>query len=466
MYIQGAENLDRLIIDNKIKRKHFNIKTTQLLSLGFLIIILLGATLLSLPISIKSGQQSDFLTALFTSTSATCVTGLVMVDTYTHWTLFGQIVIMCLIQIGGLGFMTMATLVSLVLRRKISLKERIVMAESISQLSVQGVVCLTRKILFFTFSIEGIGAALLSFSFVPKLGLRTGIYYGIFHSVTAFCNAGFDIMGRYGAFSSLTTQVDNIYVSIIIMSLIVIGGLGFAVINDIMVQRSLKDLHLHSKLVLSITAFLLLFGFLFFFVMEYNNPSTLKPLSLPSKLTAAMFQSVTTRTAGFNTISQSGLTNSSILLSVILMIIGGSPGSTAGGIKTTTFGVIIFSVISAIKGRNDTEIFKKRLPHALVIRAFVLGIFGVLLVGITTTVICCADNVSLSEALFEAASAFGTVGLTLDLTPHLGTASHIITIITMYFGRVGILTTLLAIGNKSSDNHQDFRYSKGTVSLG
>lgn len=458
--------MSKYFYNNKIKHSHFKIKSTQLLALGFFTIIMLGAVLLTLPISVKDGQTPNFLTSLFTATSATCVTGLIVVDTFTHWTIFGQLVILCLIQIGGLGFMTVATLLSLVLRRRISLKERIVLAESISQYSVQGIVSLARKILFVTFAIEGIGATLLAIDFVPRFGLRTGIYYGIFHAVSAFCNAGFDIMGRFGQFVNLSPFIDDIYVNVIIMSLIVIGGLGFAVINDVSKNHRFKNLTVHSKLVLSVTGVLLLAGFVFFVIAEFNNPQTLKGRSPATIATAAMFQSVTTRTAGFNTMNLTGMTPQSVLMSDILMIIGGSPGSTAGGIKTATIGVIFFTVISAIKGRNDTQLFKHRLPHAIVIRAFVLAIFGLTLTFLSTIILTSCEGVSLSAALFESASAFGTVGLTLGITPSLDIVGQLTLIITMFLGRVGILTTLLAIGNRSSDSHQDFRYQKGTVTLG
>lgn len=458
--------MSKYLYDNKIKEKHFNIKSTQLLCLGFFLIIMLGALLLTLPISIKDGQSPNFLTSLFTATSATCVTGLIVVDTYSHWTIFGQLVILSLIQIGGLGFMTVGTLLSLVLRRRISLKERIVLAESISQYSVQGIVSLARKILFVTFSIEALGALLLAIDFVPRFGLSTGIYYGIFHAVSAFCNAGFDIMGRFGQFVNLTPFVDDIYVNVVIMVLIILGGLGFAVINDVAKHRRFKRFTLHSKLVLSVTGVLLLAGFIFFLLAEFNNPQTLKGQSPSTIATAAMFQSVTTRTAGFNTMNLAGMTPQSILMSVFLMIIGGSPGSTAGGIKTATIGVILFTVISAIKGRNDTQLFKHRLPHAIVIRAFVLAIFGITLALTSTMILCSCEGVSLSAALFECSSAVGTVGLTLGITPTLGIVGKLTLIVTMFFGRVGILTTLLAIGNKNSDSHQNFRYQKGTVTLG
>ena len=322
----------------------FHIKPVQTVAISFAAVIFCGAILLTLPIASKSGQSLGFLTALFTSTSATCVTGLVVVDTYTSWTLFGQIVILALIQIGGLGFMIVATTFALALGQKISLKERMILAESINRDDLQGVVSLTRKILIGTFVIEGTGAALLSIRFIPKFGVAKGIYFGIFHSISAFCNAGFDIMGGYsGKFSNLGAFAEDPLVSIVIMSLIVIGGLGFAVLSDIISRRgsSPAKLRLHTKLVLVTTGALLLFGFLFFFFAEYNNPKTLGSLSCGGKILAAMFMSVTPRTAGFNTINLASMRVSSIFVTIFLMFVGASPGSTAGGIKTTTFATIL-----------------------------------------------------------------------------------------------------------------------------
>lgn len=420
-----------------------------------------------LPVASKRGIGAGPLTALFTATSATCVTGLVVVDTFSHWSLFGQIVILALIQLGGLGFMIMATMFSLVLRRKISLKERLILVESLNQYSLQGIVHLTKKIIFGTFLIEAAGAAVLSLRFIPKFGVADGIYYGIFHSISAFCNAGFDLMGRFGPFSSLTAFVADPVVNIVIMSLIAIGGLGFAVISDILgMSRRKNRLHLHTKLVLVMTGSLLFFGFIFYYFAEWNNPRTLGFLSPSAKVLAAMFMSITPRTAGFNTINLGGLKTLPILVTIFLMFIGGSPGSTAGGIKTTTFGVMLCTIISEIKGREDTELFHKRISRSTVKKAFLLAFVGTLVVGIMTALLVIDDNISLKEALFEVCSAFGTVGLTLGITPKLAPMSKMGLILTMYLGRVGIFTIILALANRSSQNQVEYRYPEGKVIVG
>jgi len=438
----------------------------QLIVLSFALLILTGAILLNLPIASRNGESVGFINALFTATSATCVTGLIVVDTYTHWSIFGQIVIISLIQIGGLGFMTIATLFSFVLRRKISFKGRLVIAESLNQYNLQGIVELTHRIIIGTLIFEGIGTLLLSIRFVPEYGIANGIFKGIFHSISAFCNAGFDLMGSHGEFSNLSSYVNDPIVNLVIMSLIIIGGLGFAVWDDLYKTRSLKNLNLHTKLVLSVTGILLLFGFIFFFAAEYNNPATLKPLSMRGKLLASMFQSVSPRTAGFNTINLAGMTNSSILITMLLMFIGGSPGSTAGGIKTTTAGILVFTVISVVRGRSDTEIFKRRLNKDLVLRAFTITFLGAALVSIVTIALSIIEKVALTEALFEAISAFGTVGLTLGITPGLHTASKIIIALTMFLGRVGILTMLLALTAKAQSNKINYRYREDKVIIG
>ncbi|HCW79671.1 MAG TPA: Trk family potassium uptake protein [Ruminococcaceae bacterium] len=447
----------------------FHIKPVQTVAISFAAVIFCGAILLTLPIASKSGQSLGFLTALFTSTSATCVTGLVVVDTYTSWTLFGQIVILALIQIGGLGFMIVATTFALALGQKISLKERMILAESINRDDLQGVVSLTRKILIGTFVIEGTGAALLSIRFIPKFGVAKGIYFGIFHSISAFCNAGFDIMGGYsGKFSNLGAFAEDPLVSIVIMSLIVIGGLGFAVLSDIISRRgsSPAKLRLHTKLVLVTTGALLLFGFLFFFFAEYNNPKTLGSLSCGGKILAAMFMSVTPRTAGFNTINLASMRVSSIFVTIFLMFVGASPGSTAGGIKTTTFATILLTVASVFKGREDVEAFQKKLPRSLIKKAFVVAFIGLMQICIVTTVLVSADHVDLMSALYETTSAFGTVGLTLGITSKLSAISHIALIITMYFGRVGILSIILAISNRSERGQAKFSFPEEKIAIG
>lgn len=442
------------------------INPTQTIVLGFAAIILIGAALLSLPVASKSGIATNFIDALFTATSATCVTGLVVVDTYIHWSIFGQIVVLSLIQIGGLGFMTMATVFSMAIRRRISLKERLVIVESLNQYNLQGIIRLTKRILIGTLFFEGIGALILSLRFIPEFGLKNGIYKGIFHSVSAFCNAGFDLMGQYGSFSSLTMHVSDPVVNIVIMSLIVIGGIGFIVWDDIYIARSFRELHLHTKVVLSSTCILLLIGFVFFFLLEFNNAATLKPLGIGGKFLASMFQSVTTRTAGFNTLNISDLKNASIFITVLLMFIGGSPGSTAGGVKVTTFSVAVYAIISVIKGKNDTELFKRRLNQSVVMRSFTIIIISSFLVAVTTLILSVFEDASLVELFFEAISAFGTVGLSMGITPDLHFASKIAIIITMYSGRVGVLTMALALAYRSQKNKSNYRFREDKVIVG
>jgi len=400
---------------------------------------------------------------LFTSTSAVCVTGVVVVDTGTHWNMAGQIIILILIQIGGLGIMTMATSVALIIGRKISLRSRLIMQVALNQFTIQGVVRLTKYIIITTFVIEGIGAFFLTMNFIPQYGLPDSIFYGIFHSVSAFCNAGFDIIGGG---RSLTPYTENLSVNFIIMCLIILGGLGFTVIIDLVRSRSYKKLTLHSKIVVMMTLTLILLGFVLFFVMEFNNPNTMKDLSLKGKLTASMFQSVTTRTAGFNTIALDQMYDSSKLLTIILMFIGGSPGSTAGGMKTTTIALVVLLIISVVKGRQDVEFSKRRISRDNVNRA--LTVVGVgLSIGFVVTFMLTitekgADFITL---LFEAISALGTVGLSLGYTSSLSVLGQIIIIFTMFAGRVGALTIVFALAAQS-ENKALIRYPESKVSVG
>jgi len=447
----------------KDKLKHQNLNPAQILVLGFALIILVGGILLSTPFVTQTGESTGFLKALFTSTSAVCVTGLVVVDTGTHWNMAGQIIILILIQIGGLGIMTMATSVALIIGRKISLRSRLIMQEALNQFTIQGVVRLTKYIIITTFVIEGIGAFFLTMNFIPQYGLPDSIFYGIFHSVSAFCNAGFDIIGGG---RSLTPYTENLSVNFIIMCLIILGGLGFTVIIDLVRSRSYKKLTLHSKIVVMMTLTLILLGFVLFFVMEFNNPNTMKDLSLKGKLTASMFQSVTTRTAGFNTIALDQMYDSSKLLTIILMFIGGSPGSTAGGMKTTTIALVVLLIISVVKGRQDVEFSKRRISRDNVNRA--LTVVGVgLSIGFVVTFMLTitekgADFITL---LFEAISALGTVGLSLGYTSSLSVLGQIIIIFTMFAGRVGALTIVFALAAQS-ENKALIRYPESKVSVG
>lgn len=451
---------------NFIVQRFLSLSPTQLIVIGFLLLIFIGSILLNLPIASRNGRSIGYLNALFTATSATCVTGLVVVDTYTHWTLFGQLVILSLIQVGGLGFMTMATLFSLVLRRKISFRERLLIAESLNQYSLEGVVRLTKQILLGTLMFEAAGALILSIQFIGDFGLVKGIYRGIFHAISAFCNAGFDIMGEEQEYVSLTAYTSDTIVNFTVMALIIIGGLGFSVWDDIYRAKSFKNLRLHTKLVLLITAVLLIFGFVFFFLLEWSNPKTLQPLNMKGKLLSAMFQSVTTRTAGFNTVSLSDLTSASKFMTIVLMFIGGSPGSTAGGIKTATIGVLIFAVVSVLRGSDDTELFKRRLNTGVVLRALSIVIISAVIVITTTVTLSIFENASFVEVFFEAVSAFGTVGLSLGITPLLSSISKIAVIATMFFGRVGVLTMALALTVKRYKTGKNFKYPEEKVMVG
>lgn len=442
------------------------IKPTQAIVIGFASVILIGSILLNLPVSSKDGQSIGFVNSLFTATSAVCVTGLVVVDTYSHWTVFGQVVILLLIQIGGLGLMTLATLFSLALGRKISFKERLLIAESLNQFSPQGMVKLIKDILIGTVIFEGVGAVILSVRFAGEFGIKSGIFKGIFHAISAFCNAGFDLMGEKGQFSSLTSYVDDPLVNITVMSLVIIGGLGFAVWEDVVKTRNFYGLRLHTKLVLTMTGILLASGFVFFLIMEYSNVKTLQPLSFRGKILASMFQSVTPRTAGFNTLPTGDLTNSSKLMTMIFMFIGGSPGSTAGGIKTSTAGVLIFSVISVLRGYKDVNMFKKRLEVDIIFRAMAIFILSLIVIIGTTIVLSIFENRSLTEYFFEAISAFGTVGLSLGITPFLGIAGKIILVMTMFMGRVGVLTMGMAIAMRMQRSEVKLKYPEAKVLVG
>ncbi|MBE5962437.1 MAG: Trk family potassium uptake protein [Lachnospiraceae bacterium] len=416
---------------------------TQIIALGFLLMIVAGGLLLMLPISSKSGEWTSFSDALFTSTSATCVTGLIVRDTFRYWSLFGQLVILVLIQIGGLGFMTIATLFSLMLRRKIGLKERELLHESVSTLHIGGIVKLTKRILIGTCLFEGIGAILLSIRFIPQLGIIKGIYNAIFHSVSAFCNAGFDLMGRYEEYSSLTAYAGDPIINITIMVLIVIGGIGFLVWEDVLMHKlKFRKYRLHSKIVLTMTALLVFGGAILFFLFENNK--LMADMTMKEKIFSSLFSSVTARTAGFNTIDTAGLSQSSKLLTIILMFIGGSPGSTAGGIKTTTFFVIALYVLSSMRHENGCNIFGRRIEPDAIRRAASVFATNLFLALSVTLVICGIQSFNLVDVLFETFSAIGTVGMSTGITRDLEEISRMLIVFLMYCGRVGSLSFALA----------------------
>lgn len=442
----------------------FRLHPSQILVLGFAAVILIGALFLNLPIASKNGESIGFINALFTSTSAVCVTGLVVVDTATHWTIFGQIVILFLIQIGGLGFMTMGTLFAFVVGKKITLKERLVMQEALNQFNISGVVRLARYALITTFTIEGVGALLLSTRYIPRYGLWKGIGYSIFHAISAFCNAGFDLIGQ---FRSLTPFVEDPIINLVIMTLIILGGLGFVVILEIINKRKFSRLSLHAKMATSITVLLIAIGFITIMILEFNNPETMGQLSFKGKLLSGMFHAVTPRTAGFNTLSMDKLTVASIFFTIVLMFIGGSSGSTAGGVKITTAGVAISAIISVIKGKDDTEVFNRRLPRELVNKSLaIIGLAMGLVIFVTMVLSITEQGHSFIEIFFEATSAFGTVGLSLGITPELSTLGRIIISITMFAGRVGPLTIFLALAQRRQKHKGNLRYPEEKVIVG
>lgn len=424
----------------------------QFLALGYLVVIVAGSLLLMLPFATRDGQSTSYVNALFTATSATCVTGLVPYDTNIHWTLFGQIVILFLIQTGGLGFMTFVSLVFSAIGRNLGLYERKALMLSEGEHRLSGVRRLVRRIALGTAVVESAGALLLCIRFIPDFGVGKGIYYSVWHSISAFCNAGFDLMGGVFAdeqFVSLTRYATDPLVSLTIAFLIIVGGLGFCVWSDIVDAKcNVKKFRLYTKVVLLVNTLFLVVSTVLFFFFEHSNP-TYENFTLGEKWLVSFFNATTPRTAGFNTVDLTSLSDSGYLLTVILMFVGGSSGSTAGGIKINTVAVIVMGMISVFRGKKDIDIGKKRIDFSLVSQALAVFVSCLILV-ITATLIICAiepDEIApFRSVLFEVVSALGTVGLSLSLTPVLSTASKCILILLMYAGRVGILTLALALG--------------------
>ena len=423
----------------------------QLIALGFVILILAGPRLLMLPISARDGQSTPFTTALFTATSASCVTGLVLVDTYTHWSMFGQLILLLLIQIGGLGFITFGILISMILRRKIGLRERGWIKESFNVLDIGGVVRLIRRILKGTLIFEGAGAVVLFFCFLPDMSLADSFYYSIFHSISAFCNAGFDLMGKFGS-SSFTAYYDNPVVTLTLSALILIGGLGFFCWSDIADHKlQIKKYTLQTKMVLSATAVLVLVGAVLFYLIERDG--LFADMTATGKICASFFCAVTPRTAGFNTTDIASLSEAGKLLTIILMFIGGCSGSTAGGVKVQTVFVLLLYLRSTLQRSAGTNIFGRRIDHAAVTKASaVLCTYLTLSLGSALT-LCSLQDFALSDALLEVVSAVCTVGMSAGLTGQLNTASQFIIIFLMYIGRLGSLSFALSFTDRKKLTH-------------
>ncbi len=416
---------------------------------GYLFIILLGTFLLALPVATRGVGSTGISDCFFTATSATCVTGLIRFDTATHWTLFGQLVILAMIQIGGVGFMTVAIIVMVLAGKKIGLSQRSLMQNSISAPQIGGIVRMARFIALGTGTVELVGAILLSFDFIPRFGVGKGIYYAIFHSVSAFCNGGFDLMGgETGHFSSLTGMAGNWYVCVVIELLIFVGGLGFFVWSDLRVRKfCLRRLALQSKMVLSISVGLVILGAATFLLLEWNQP-LYAGLSVGERINASLFQSVSARTAGFNTVDLARMTEGGIFVMICLMLVGGSTGSTAGGIKTTTFWVLCISILATFRRKKNIEMFGRRMDEGITRTASCVIMTYLLLTSIVSVIISALEELPLLTALFEAVSAMATVGLTLGVTPGLGMASKLLLAFLMLCGRVGSITMLLAFSSE------------------
>ncbi len=444
---------------NATKKNHRHFTSFQVIILGFFSVILLGSLLLMLPFSTRDGQGASFADGLFTATSAVCVTGLIVRDTATYWSEFGQAIILTLIQIGGMGVVTIAVAIAVASGRKIGLMQRSTMQEAISAHQVGGIVRLTKFILKTSISIELLGALLLAPVFCKDFGIFKGLWYSVFHSISAFCNAGFDLIGVREPFSSLTSYASNPIVNFTIMALIITGGLGFVTWADIKKNKfHFRKYNMQSKVILTVTAGLLIFPAIYFFFCEFSN------LPIGERILSSLFQSVTPRTAGFNTVDLTLLTETGLMIMIILMLIGGSPGSTAGGMKTTTVAVLFSSALAVFRKQDSAHFFSRRIPdNAVKNAATILMMYLTLFLG-GGMVISYIEEVSLMSALFETSSAIGTVGLSLGLTPSLGMVSKSILILLMFFGRVGGLTLIFAA--LSERNNFGSRYPQEKITVG
>ena len=445
---------------SKIKNR---ITPVRIVAVAFLCVIFLGATLLTRPFSSAIGQTTNFIDALFTATSATCVTGLVVVDTFSYWSLTGKCIILTLIQIGGLGAMTLITALAVFIKKRISLRDSLMLMQSAGAFQLSGLLKLIKRIFLGTIVFETAGSIVLATQMVPLFGWKWGIFSSIFHSVSAFCNAGFDVMGNYNGGASLSAFVSNPVVNITIAFLIVVGGLGFVVWSDIVTCKfRISKLQFHSKLVLTVTAALILVGGGLFLLFEGNH--AFSGLTTAEKMIAALFQSVTPRTAGFATVNQATLTESGSLLTIMLMFIGGSPGSTAGGIKTTTFAVVVISVLASARKANETKVFKRRIDEQTVRQATSVMTIYMAAILVSVMVIGIFEVYPLKDIMFEVVSAIATVGLTTGITPHIHNVTRVILTALMFMGRVGGLSFALALAENR--NQAPVSHPAGKVLIG
>lgn len=448
---------------NKVQRWIESIKSTQIIAVGFALVILVGACLLMLPIASCGGVSASFGDALFTSVSAVCVTGLVVQDTATYWSGFGQAVILVLIQIGGLGVVMLAVTINRLAGKAVGMRTRAMLQDSVGASEITNIVRLSAKILRFVLGAELIGAVILLFVFARDFGFFTGLWYAVFHSISAFCNAGFDLMGVRSPYSSLTGYCANGILCITIMLLIISGGLGFLTWQDL--RRSglhWKRYRLQTKVILAATVSLIFIPAIVFFFAEFQSQAW-QSLSIGEKLLAAFFQSVTPRTAGFNTVDLNALSESGQMLTILLMLIGGAPGSTAGGMKVTTIVILLATSYSLFLGQEDTALFHRRIPSQILRQAAVISFMYLILPILAALQISFVEKVPMLTALFETASAMGTVGLTLGITPQLHALSRATLMLLMYLGRVGGLSLMFAVFSKAKSAS---RYPAEKLSVG
>ena len=451
--------------NRRAMKKEAPMNAQSIIALGFLAIILIVTGLLMLPVSSASGTMTDPLTALFTATSAVCVTGLVVVDTATHWSLFGKLVLITGIQIGGLGVMTVMALVSMLLGQRIGLRQRTLLQESVASLHIGGIVRLVRRAMIGTALVEGLGAVLLAFRFVPSLGWPRGLGYSLFHSISAFCNAGFDLMGTIsGPYTSLESFVSDPLVNLTVIALILVGGIGFFVWDDLIECRfRWKRMQLHTRLVLLLSALLVLVPAALFYAFERTN--AMAGLDTGGRVLASLFSAVTPRTAGFDTIATAELSDASALLTLLLMLTGGNPGSTAGGAKTTTMLLVLLLATSMLRREEDVHIMGRRIDMSLMRRACAIVVIYVSLAMVSTLALCALQpELALRDVLLEVFSAVDTVGMTTGITRQLGTASRLILIALMYAGRLGSLTFAILIAHRRTP--APVQYPAGQLLIG
>ena len=455
----------RKLLKRAMKKRRLHFSATQIIAMGFAGLILLGAGLLSLPGASRSGVSCGFFPALFTATSATCVTGLVLYDTYTQWSPFGQTVIITLIEIGGLGFMSAASTFVFLLRKRVGLRQKMVMAQALNLSDMDGVVRIQKLVLTGSLTIQGIGAAILLLRFWPRFGFRRALAWGVFHAISAFCNAGFDLFGALEPGQSLILFNDDPIVCLTLIALVTIGGLGFLVWEELARVRKFKHFSVYTKLVLLMTGGILLVGTGVILGLEWTNPQTFGPMPVWQKLMNAFFQTGTLRTAGFVTVDQAALRDATKVFSILIMFIGGSSGSTAGGLKTVTVLVLLLFIGAKARGKQSVHVFKRNIPQEKALDAMTITFITVLLSIFGGMLICAASSASFLDAWYEAVSAICTVGLTAAGTANLGILAQSIIIAFMYFGRVGILT--LSLGFLMGDRAKDrFQYADTNLLIG